>query len=491
MFEHLTPSVIDTKTKNKLANFKIYLSVLLAVVFVFIFALSIGQGPAGMAQEEKLAKLIATVSVDPSDKKVVLGAKDISVFDWVVDTEQNGMGLNKIKIYINGLYNPEILEDLTLYHNEEPLFANKQVDAQGNIYFELENYILPIGQNHFSLFLANTDNLSTTNVFRFSLLDAASLSLFYQEHKFMPQGQWPLQSGLVSAADSGQILAFSNSADQEFVITSDLPQRVASFTLAADSEMVDVNHIDISLTGPDVDGAQFVLISDKKLLGQTQVKDGHLSFDLARPIALSIKNLSNIELHAFGLPQGDYEFALDKVSGLGFYSGVEVGLRQAIKLSQARAEGFFPEFSAGKLNTKLINGSNELYDLQVIARGREELKIYKLTWLLEPQNVNLDKAEIKVNNEIYIADINISGNKIIVKANWAKPIIVKNIGTDIKLILQTSGVKDKASIKTYLLSDETELADQAQANILWAAEEKLYNGYKLPFLPLVPNVLSN
>lgn len=490
MFEHLTPTS-DSKAKNQLANFRIYFPAFIAAVFVFILALSIGKGPASLAQGEKLADLSATVSVDPSDKKIVLGSQDVSVFDWVLNVGQNESNLSSIRIYIDGLYNPQLLEDLLLYYRGEPLEADKKIDSQGNIYFELEDFDLPTGQHHFSLFLSNTDKLSLGNVFRFVLADAASLSLSYQDHKFVPQGEWPLQGGLVTIVDNGQILAFSRSADKKFLTVSDLPQQVASFVLATDSEMVDVNHLEISLTGADIDSTKFVLISDKKLLAEAQVKDSHLFFDLEKPITLSGKNQPIWELHALSLPMGTYEFSLDKVSGIGFASGKDISLSQAIKLSQTETESFFPEFTSGELHNKLTEGLNELYDLKVRARGREQLKIYKLSWLLEAQNVNINKAEIKVDDETYVADINILDNKIVVKANWARPIIVRNIGTDIKLLLDVDNLKDKASIRTYLLPDQSATVDQAQASILWAAEEKLYNSYRLPFLPLLPNILSN
>ncbi len=490
MFEHLTPT-IDTKTKNKIVNLRIYLPIFLAAAFIFVIALSVGKGPAGLAQGEKLSKLTASVSIDPSDKKIVFGAQEVSVFDWVINVEQKDINLKNIRVYINGLYAPQLIEDLLLYHNNSPVPIEKKLDSQGNVYFELADYILTPGQNHFSLFLADTDNLIVGDVFSFVLSDVSSLSLSYNDHNFVAQGVWPLQGGLVTIVDKGQILAFSNSADREFLIASDLPQRVASFSLITDSEMVDVNKIDISVDNTNAEGEKFVLISDKKLLAEAQVHDGRLLFNLNKPVALSIKNRGNIELHAFALPTGSYQFDLDKASGLGFSSGRVVDLFQSIKLSQLEATGFFPEFSNGQFKTRLITGPNELYDLKVRSRGRNELKIYKLTWLLERQNVELGKAEIRVDNEIYIADVNILDDKIIVKANWSKPIMVKNTGTNIKLILDAIAVGDKASIKTYLLPDQTELSDQGQANILWAAEEKLYNSYQLPFLPLAPNILNN
>lgn len=490
MFEHLGP-VPETKIKRYTSKFKLYVGFLVLAVIVFTFSFSIGQGPDSLAQEyEDNANIIVKVQADSIGRTYLADADNFEIFNFNINTDRPGIVLYKIKFTIKGLYDIELMNDLKLFHQSVQLGDIKEIDLQGNVYFNIANYVLPLGDNYFSLVIPKKDNVNYGDIIQVSLEDSLSLTSQYQGHLLTARGDFPIVSGPSSFVGQGDLEVLSKY--NKFSRVAELPQQLFSFELDNHIEPVNVNQLTLAYQtdGASLANKDFVLIHNRQILVLATAGQEQIVFNLTEPLV--IDDSLDIELHALSLPEGNYTFSLVDWQVRGVISEKDIIFSEPIFLADLKASSYFLEFFNGNLKNALSTGWNELYNMKLVARGQDNLSLYKLTWVVDAQGAKLDQAEVWVDDQIYIADIVLTGDKIIVKANWEKPIVVDKQGTDIKLLIKVGDLKERAKVEAYLLTDELPLADNSSiANILWAHQDEIYNSYALPYLPLLPNILNN
>jgi len=493
MFEHLG-HIPETTLRKKRSKSKAYASFLFGALLVFTFSLSISDGPSSVAQE--YANPRAEVFVDGTQRSMAVGNPSFPVFSFVIRTNVAGIELNKFKININGIYSSEFLSGLKLYHHGVQLGSVSDVDSQGNIYLDTEGYILSAGDNVFSFIMFTDQAAKVGDIIQFSFQDANSIVLAYQNHIFTPDGSWPLVGSMTSIVDRGNIVAQNSFYKNNFLTVDGTPRLLGSFTLSNSGEIADLYSLTFSYQSFDeseLSDENFLLLNNDKILayGHLDPDKQQILFELKKPLVINNQNKYNFQLHSIALPKGTFEFYLQDVSALGFVSSQKLSLQKRVKLSQVEVLDYYPEFSVGKLKTVLSEGWNELYNLEVIARGSESIKLNKLTWALDSQGVNIEAVEFWVDNKQYMADIVLSEDKIIVKTDWEKPLAISPTSTNIKLLVKVSGLKSGANLRAHLITDQESLLDEnLDSNIIWSFDGQLYSAYKLPYLPLPPSVLS-
>lgn len=491
MFEHLGPAP-EVKIKRKASNFKLYLPLFLVALFVFLLALSVGQGPSSFAYPEEVAQVKIAVNSQP--KKIINKASNFSIFDFVLDADREGVSIYKLSIATEGLYDVGLLNDIKLFHEDVQLGEVKTIDQLGNIYFELADYKLHSGQNLFSLYVPSAKSIDLDTKVAFSIKDRDDIYLMYQGHIFGPQGTFPLQGGLGVVVDKGSLVATNDYLIKDFLINSNLPQKIASFSLSAKDEIVDLYGISFHYqTANDIDAlSEFVLIKDGVMLAQAKSDEDHnINFDLVNPQALKSGKKISYELHALGLPNGQYDFYLKDVVAKGSISGLYLDDQEDLFLSHLDARDYFVEFSGNQLDTVLSTGWNKIYSLNIKARGMDSFNLHKMTWQIASHNIDIGEAEILLNDQPYIADILVKDDKIIVKTDGFDPLLVTEQGIRLDLLLDVKTVKEKAKIEAIFLNDKELIDDELEGNIIWSYDGEFMNSYKMPYFPLPVSILSN
>lgn len=490
MFEHLGP-VPETKIKKYTSNFKLYVSFLVVAVFVFTFSFSLGQGPDSIAQEyENNANIVVKVQAEPIARTYLAESDNFEIFNFNINTDRSGVVLYKLKFAIKGLYDIELMNDLKLFHQSVQLGDIKEVDSQGNVYFNIADYVLSLGDNYLSLVIPKNDNINEGNILQVSLVDSLSLTSQYQGHLLTARGDFPIVSGHSSFVGQGDLKILSEY--NKFFRVAELPQQLFSFRLDNKIEPVEVNQLTFvyQSDGASLANKDFVLIYNRQALALATADEKQIVFNLMEP--LIVNDSFDIELHALSLPEGNYRFDLIDWQAMGAISEKDIIFSELIFLADIKVSPYFPEFFNGDLKNILSTGWNELYNMKLVARGQDNLSLYKLSWVIDTLGAKLNQVEVWIDNQTYIADMVLTEDKIIVKANWDKPIIIDKQGTDIKLLIKVDDLEKKAKIETYLLTDEAPLVgDNSADNILWAYQDEMYNSYALPYLPLLPNILNN
>jgi hypothetical protein len=493
MFEHLGHVPETTLRKNK-GKTKAYIIFLLATFIFFTFSFSINRGPSSVAQEyvNPVAKIVA----DDSKRSVAIDNPRFPVFSFIIRTNVAGVELDQFKIKMGGIYDTDLLYGLKPYHQGVQLGSIAEVDEQGILYLDTEGYTLPAGDNLFSFILSTDQAAKVGDVLQFSFQDSASIVLSYKNHPFTPNGQWPVLGSLTSIVNRGSIKAQNTIYNTELKILDNAPRLVGGFALINDGEIADLYSLTFAyqeLTEMELVDENFLLLNGKQVIaqGQLDVDTKQILFDLAKPFVINNKNNTNFQLHTLSLPEGKFEFYLQDIVAKGFVSGQELPLQKQVRLSQVEAVDYYPEFSVGELQTKLSNGWNELYNFNIKAEGSEDIKLHKLTWSLDSDGTDVEAIELWVNDKQYMADLVVSEEGLTIKTDWEDPLAISRLGTNLKLLVKVSKSKPGASLRAYLLTDTVELAEEElDANIMWSLGEQFYSGYRLPYLPLEPSVLS-
>ena len=487
MFEHLSPT-IDSVVSKKTSRWAMFLPALFFAVFIFLLSTSIAQGPSGQAlgtETDFLAKLY----VENSDKQIVYQMDNISLFDFILETDRDNVYLRRLKININGIYDLRLVENLKLYNDSVQLGTIKEFDSDGNIYFDLKDYSLSKGKNNFSLRVVDADSLSEGDILQFTISDRADLALEYQGSVFMPQAKFPATSGNISLLPSGYLSALKGSANIPAVLVSERPQKIADFVLLNYAEMADLRELKISVSGDNADDSEFALTQNNKLLSRAIAQDGEIIFFLDSPLV--IKDQVGLELHTLALLPGEFNFTLSNARASGYNSGQEMNLQASLALGKFKVQAYYLEFKNGDLDSNLSAGWNKLYQLDLKSVGLDSLELYKLSWALDYQGVEISAVELLIDGEPYIADLLLSDNKIIAKAGWERPLIIKDKGSRIDLLVKVDNLLDNARISAHLLADKDEIVgDDLASNIIFSDGDNFFNSYQLPYLPLAPSVLS-
>jgi hypothetical protein len=287
MFEHLSPT-IDSKKYKKSSRWAMFLPALFFSVFIFLFSSGISQGPSSKAVIDD-SDFSANLYVDSNDKKIVYLADNISLFDFVLESSSDGVQLRKLKINVSGVYDLGLLENLKLYNDKTQLGTIKELDDQGNIYFDLKDYQLAKGKNYFSLRVLDNTNLREGDILKFAISERADLSLVYQASFFMPQANYPAESGNISFISKGYLEALNADNSHLEILASNTSQKIATFDLLSYGETVDLESLNIAVKGEDIDGAKFALIKENKLLATALAEGANIVFSLAAPVTINKK----------------------------------------------------------------------------------------------------------------------------------------------------------------------------------------------------------
>ena len=491
MFEHL--GYIPETTLRKKSKSKVYVSFLMAALAVFTFSFSINRGPCLVAQE--YVNPAAQIVADDVQRNLAVDNPRFPVFSFIIKTNLPGIELSNLKVKVNGVYDVNLLKDLKLYHQGVQLGTISEVGTGGSLYFDIDGYQLPAGDNLFSFILSTGQATKVGNILEFNFQDQSSVILSYQGHPFTPNGQWPIVGSLTSVVEHGSIAAYNNIYNTELLIVDSVPRLVGNFSLANKGEIADLYSLTVGyreLSDNKLDNEKFVLLYNEQTVakGSLDVKENKIVFKFEKSFVISNASDSKFELHALSLPTGVFEFYLQDISALGFVSGKNLSLEDQLQLSYVDVVDYYPEFSLGELETKLSDGWNELYDLNIQARGSDDIKLHKLSWSLGSIGTSIEEVELWINNQQYMADLTISGEDLIVKTDWEDPLDVSRLGTNLKLLVKVSESQPGSKLSVYLLTDEIKLSEVLDSNILWSLGEQFYSGYKLPQLPLGPSVLS-
>lgn len=488
MFEHLSPT-IDSKKYKKSSRWAMFLPALFFSVFIFLFSSGISQGPSGKALVDD-SDFSANLYVDSNDKQIVYLADNISLFDFVLEPSSDGAHLRKLKINVSGVYDLGLLENLKLYNDKTQLGTIKELDDQGNIYFDLKDYQLAKGENYFSLRVLDNTNLREGDILKFAISERADLSLIYQASVFMPKANYPAESGNISFISRGYLEALNADNSHLEILASNTSQKITSFDLLSYGETVDLKALNVVIKGENADGAKFALIKENKLLATALAEGDNIVFSLAAPITINKKE--SFEIQALSLPVGEFELSLAEVLASGYNSGIIVDLKASLLLANFEVRPYYLEFKNSNLDTNLSLGWNKLYQLDLKSVGIDTLELYKLTWLLDYQGIEISEAELWIDNQLYIADLVLSDdNRLIAKAGWETPLVIKSVGSKIDLLVKVDKLEKKARIAAYLLNDKESMSgDDLSSNIIFSDGDNFFSSYKLPYLPLVPTVLS-
>ncbi|MBU1203371.1 hypothetical protein KKH39_05005 [Patescibacteria group bacterium] len=495
MFEHLGPTP-ETYRQKKVTNFKVYLSLLLMAIFVFVFSLSLKEGPVSGAYGVDSARLSAKVLANTADKKIVYQANNFSVFDFIIETEKDNISLQKLEVRVDGLYDLSLIDDLKIFHDGMQLGEVKEIDQSGHIYFDLEDYPLKKGQNLFRFLLPNNNVVNTGDVLQLSIENDWDVFLSYQEHLFTPDGQFPVQSGLISFVEKGQILASNQYIDNNFLINTNIPQQLSRFSLTTDSETFDVYKVIVAYEAlgdtRTIDKADFVLLKDGQLLSQASLDDqsSDIIFYLNKPIFIQNNGLEYFDLHTLALPTGQYKFYLKNVSATGSVSGQDLSLHKDLYLSTVDSRDYFLQINSPDQNKRLSQGWNELYRMKLTARGVDSLELNKLTFAVDKYGLDISRVDVLIDDEPYIADIVIENNKIIIKSDIQNPIKISDKGNEISLLVKVDNLDSSAKLSARLLTDDQPISEDRNGNIIWSSGDIFFNSYMLPYLPLEPSILS-
>ncbi len=488
MFEHLG-HIPEPSSKKDVRDFKVYLSLLFFAILTFIVSWAANQGPITSAYNSRL--LDVSISANQLNQQVVADMPRLSVFDFFIKTELENIQLNKIKIHVNGLYDLEALAKLKLFHNNTQLGDISKIDEAGNIYFDINNYNLDKGNNSFQLILNPSQDVRVGDIFKFSLVDNLSVVLSYKNQIYSTKAAWPIESGTISFIEQGSLFAYNNLAKKEFLTSAQSAKQIASFSLASQAEVADLQQIIIDYKSDvDLSGNNFMLISDDKVIATTQANGSQVIFDLDKLSVVGINKNISFDIVTAGLPIGIYNFGLKNIKATGSSSGQNLFLLEDIDLSTVYIINNYLEFNTVQADNVLSDGWNTLSTINLKAQ-KDNVSLDKLTWFVEEIGVNINQIEVWVNDQLYKTGINYTNNKIAI--SWDKSLIIDKDGVDIKLLVFADDLQNKAKIQSHLLIDK-DFVDQDDiftSNIVWSSDNIYHNSYLLPHLPLLPDILVN
>ena len=489
MFEHLGHTT-EVNSKKDVRDFKVYLSLLFFAILIFIVSWTANQGPISSAYGNK--SLDIDVSVNYINQRVVADMPRVSVFDFFIKTENENVKIDRLKINTNGLYDLETLAKLKLFHNDVQLGEISQIDETGNIYFDINGYQLDKGNNQFQLILNPAQDVEVGNIFRFSLVDNLSIILEYENQTYSARADWPIESGTTSFVDQGSLVAYNNLTKKEFITLSQSSSRIASFNLASQSEVVDLQQIIIDYTSSiDLSDHDFVLISDNQIVANAQINNSQIIFDLDKLLVVGINKKISFDILTAGLPNGSYNFDLASVLATGSNSGQNLFLTSVVDLSTVHTINNYLEIDNFEANNDLSAGWNILSAITLQDQDDSDLSLHKLTWLIEGIGADVNQIEVLVDDKSYQTGINFIDDKISIY--WDDPLLINKAGVDIKLLVFVDNLKDSARLQGHLLTDNF-FVDQENifaSNIVWSLSDDYYNSHLLPSLPLLPNILTN
>ncbi len=489
MFEHLGP-LPDIKTKNKPKRFKAYGAFLLLLVAGFFVFSAVNVGPKTQAAKPDAPNI--SLFVDQTARQVVAQTPQMSVFSLLVKSSLP-VDLQHLKISANGLYDKDIFAKLKLYNGGVQIGQISSLDTDGNIYFDLNSYPLPAGDNVLDLVLSDSSILQSGDILQFSLADDSFLSINYQGKHILAKADWPLSGGTITILPKGVLSAYNNSKIASNIILSQGTSTVVDFSLAANAETVDLGGLRFIISpANDLSEAKFILRAGQEELAIASADNNELNFILDKKLVVTPQEPVILSLAAEGLLAGDYDFTLAGVSGVGFVSGQDIVLDKSLSLGTSHVQDNFLQFSNLPVDKKLTLGWNLIYNFKVKSLGQAKLAINKLTWQVNRLDLDIIEAKLSVDGQTQAADIIIKDDKIIAKMAANQLMYIDNNGSEVRLLVRIDRVNKNSRLESYLLADQTAPEqDIWLSNILWSLGDQMHSGYLLAGLPLDPQVLDN
>lgn len=484
MFEHLTPQRKFLHRKRGF-DFKAYLALVSTCLVAFLFFLNSQKGPAVVAQKQPLG---ASLLVNSQPQSVVVGAGKINVLDFDVLTRQSAVALQKIKINLHGLYQPEVYADLKLFQGQLQIGSAPEVDADGAIYFELEDYYLQPGHNIFSLLLDNSPYLRAGDILQFSFANPASIVLSYDGQLFFPQANYPQLGPTVSLASQGQINVINNSVSPQIVLDKG-EQVVAQFSLNSESEAMDLKSINLVWRAVDKknnNDLTFTLWRDDQLIAQAKSVDDKLEFLFKSGIVIAQAPASKFILKANDISLGDYQLSLEKISATGYASGVSIDFDQSLFLADLISRPLALQLNPLQNPQTINNGVQTIFASRITAIGGP-IYLEKISWQVSTQNLEASEGQLWLDNNLAFKNIKQEGNYWV--AELKQPIVIDHsvtLSLKAKLKLKAS----PASIMVTMLGD-SQKESKIEDNFLWQGSEQKYNGFAIPGLPQHSDILTD
>lgn len=490
MFEHLTPSGL-VRARRQQADLRIHLGVFLAAVLATALLSNINQGPLAEANPPISSGATVVVPSPRDNIRIAAALPQVEIFRFLINTNRAGITLQKLKVYVNGLYDLSVFDRLKLYQNGSQLGAIEKYDEAGNIYYDLDSYLLAPGQNEFYFVLSNDHSVPAGQVIQLSLVAPLSIVLNYQGEVFSPRASYPLVGGTVSFTDHSSLVAYNISPRTRLLAASDEELTLAHLQLAVVEEKVDLQKLVLAYESAgqvDLAGRIFQLYDQDKLITPSTADNKQIVFNLAKPIVLGGDKHQNFIIKSLGLPLGQYTFTVAAAVARGYVTGQEVKLDRPLFLSAADVRPYYLEWGNGTNYNTLSEGWNKIFALEARAHGNQALKINKLSWSVVAQDLSLDGLELWVNDKSYLGKLVLNQDRLAV--DLAIPIKIDAQPVQIKLLAKVKDMGPAARLQSYLLSDRQSGADLQRDNIIWSADSKIYNSHLLPDLPLAPVILT-
>ncbi len=454
MFDHLTPikDIKIKKARNKVIDLAVYFFLLIWAIFLGVFSNLANHSPKAIA----LATLpdISINSLGGEQKIVSIYTPQLNLFNFNIENNKEGTELNKLRIYLNGLYSLEFynsLEDnLKLYANGTQLGNISIKDKQGYLSFTNNNYPLLLGDNYFSLIL-ESNNLTVNDIIQLSLETKEDIILSYNNNIFYPSFIHPLEGSLFSFLNKGYLDIYNLNTNNNIQLSkTEIP--LASFLIASTGEVINLKEFIIS-SDSELDNSTFYLKNNDTIISTGQIINNNIVFSLDN-FKLNPHRDSSFQITGI-LEEGEYSFSLIDIIAQGFFSSQDINLKQEFFLNKLNIKNSFLSFSSQDIDNTTNEDQNIIYNLNIKSLGKE-VKLNSLVWDFKG---TLSDLKVLIDNKYQDIEIDLKDNKLSIE--------------DIDLIIPLTGLNLKLEAKV--------LEDYLQIYLL---ENNIYN------LPLAVNILK-
>ncbi len=491
MFEHLGPLPYH-RSKKKYWRHHFTLALFFAMG-VFLLTMMSVSGPSSLAVNNSPK---VNFQSNTQEQRVSLGSTQLQLFQLTIDAPVAGLGFQKLKVYVNGLYDPNYLNRLKIFHQGVQLGSMINFDEQGYLIFDLNDYKLPAGSSQLVITLPDSSGMATSTVMQFSVENRKDIEITYANERIIPSGKFPLVGGVTQIVDQGDWQVYNRSKKSDFVVPNQGRTLLGTIAVASGAEVLDIQSMDFGLEQSKKqtnDNLEFLLLQDGELVATTTSSLDKISFIINKPIATKNNTLLDFELYAKDLTVGDYLFSLQNIIGKGYISNQIITWSGPMVLSRVHALADYPIFASAIVDPKLQSSWNNVFASTIKASSVNNLNFYKLTWYYQVKNTTVRGAKVFVDSKYYPMDVIIKDNYIIAKAEWSNPLPINSEGHQIQLMLDIAQTGNGASVEVYLQPDiiAADPDNIWESNIVWSVGDNMKNSYLMPNLPLAPTILTN
>jgi hypothetical protein len=491
MFEHLGPLPYH-RFKKKHWRHQFVLAFFFALG-VFLFTIMTVPGPSTLALNNSPK---VNFQSNTQEQRVSLGSPQLQLFQLTIDSPVAGLGFQKLKVYVNGLYDPSYLSRLKIFHQGVQLGSMIDFDEQGYLIFDLNDYKLPAGSSNLVITLPDSSAMETGTVMQFSVENRKDIEITYGSERLIPSGKFPLVGGVTQIVDRGDWQVYNRSQKSDFVAPSQGRALLGTIAVASGAEVLDIQSINFGVEQGKKqknDNLEFLLMQDGVIVATAISSLDKISFIIDKPLATKNNTLLDLEIYAKDLAIGDYLFSLQNIIGKGYISNQIISWSGPMVLSRVHALLDYPIFESAKVDPKLQSAWNNVFSSTIKASSANDLNFYKLTWYYQAKNATIRGAKVFVDGQYYPMDVIIKDNSIIAKAEWSNPLPINSSGRQIQLMLDIAQASSGASVEVYLQPDiiAADPDNIWESNIVWSVGDNMKNSYLMPNLPLAPTILTN